>query len=199
MEGYKMQGSGRRPSHSRSRSISRSLSKAAWHIEHVFGSANQTRRASSRADQDEEALRWAALEKLPTYARLRTSIIQYIAESAGGEHGSDKVVRKEVDVRKLDVNDRQQFIDRLFRVAEEDNERFLRKFRNRIEKGENRTTLLFSPSHSRELHYRSPILRPQTLYLTLQDLANENRSSHNMDLRATRVEARLCFFTANKH
>ncbi|CAL5443911.1 unnamed protein product [Camellia sinensis] len=128
MEVDKMQGSGRRPSHS-----------------NVFGSANQTRRASSRADQDEEALRWAALEKLPTYARLRTSIIQYIAESAGVEHRSDKVVRKEVDVRKLDVNDRQQFIDRLFRVAEEDNERFLTKFRNRIENGRDQ------PSNSRTL------------------------------------------------
>ncbi|GMQ08540.1 hypothetical protein CsSME_00052220 [Camellia sinensis var. sinensis] len=131
MEVDKMQGSGRR---SRSRSISRSRSKAAWSIEDVFGSANHTRRASSRADEDEEALRWAALEKLPTYARLRTSIIQSITESEGGEHGNDKVVHKEVDVRKLDVNDRQQFIDRLFRVAEEDNEKFLRKFRNRIEK-----------------------------------------------------------------
>ncbi|KAL7162523.1 hypothetical protein ACSBR2_042921 [Camellia fascicularis] len=135
MEVDKMQGSGRRSrSQSRSRSISRSLSKAAWSIEDVFGSANHTRRASSRADEDEEALRWAALEKLPTYARLRTSIIQSITKSEGGEHGNDKVVHKEVDVRKLDVNDRQQFIDRLFRVAEEDNEKFLRKFRNRIEK-----------------------------------------------------------------
>ncbi|KAI6671874.1 hypothetical protein NL676_006759 [Syzygium grande] len=33
----------------------------------------------------------------------------------------------------MDLNDRQQFIDRIFKVAEEDNERFLRKLRNRID------------------------------------------------------------------
>ncbi|KAK4410534.1 ABC transporter G family member 36, partial [Sesamum angolense] len=89
-------------------------------------SMDSGRRRSVRAEEDEEALRWAALEKLPTYDRLRKSVFKTFVET--------KVVHREVDVRKLDVNDRQEFIDRFFRVAEEDNEKFLKKLRNRIDK-----------------------------------------------------------------
>ncbi|PSS07401.1 ABC transporter G family member 36 like [Actinidia chinensis var. chinensis] len=134
MEADKAWGPGRQPSHkyksrSRNMSLSRSASRAAnWTMEDVFGGPNPIRR-SINADEDEEALRWAAIEKLPTYSRLRTSIIKSFMEN-----GDKKVVHKEVDVRNLDLNDRQEFIDRLFRVAEEDNEKFLQKFRNRIEK-----------------------------------------------------------------
>lgn len=122
----------------RSRSISRSMSRNSWRMEDVFamGSTPQSRRMS-RAEEDEEALRWAALEKLPTYDRLRTSIIMSYLETSNNNTSSvrnKEEVHKEVDVRKLDMNDRQQFIDRLFKVAEEDNEKFLRKFRNRIDK-----------------------------------------------------------------
>ncbi|KAI5651241.1 hypothetical protein M9H77_37246 [Catharanthus roseus] len=108
----------------------RTASRRNWGVEiDVFGSQN--RRSSTRADEDEEALRWAALEKLPTYDRLRKTVIKSFIEHE--VHGN-KVVHKEVDVRKLDVNDRQDFIDRLFKVAEEDNAKFLTKFRNRIDK-----------------------------------------------------------------
>ncbi|XP_028073150.1 ABC transporter G family member 35-like isoform X2 [Camellia sinensis] len=106
---------------SRSGSIRRS-------IEDVFGASWR----SSRAEEDEEALRWAALQKLPTYSRLRTSILKSFVES--GDNGDKVAVHKEMDVRKLDMHDRQQLIDSLFRVAEEDNEKFLIKFRNRIQK-----------------------------------------------------------------
>ncbi|KAA8541752.1 hypothetical protein F0562_022904 [Nyssa sinensis] len=133
MEVEKVRGSGRRTSREMNRSISRSISRASWTMEDVFASANHTRRIS-RADEDEEALRWAALEKLPTYDRLRTSIMKSFLENENQGSNNDKVVHKEVDVRKLDMNDRQQFIDRIFKVAEEDNEKFLKKFRNRIDK-----------------------------------------------------------------
>ncbi|TKY48211.1 ABC transporter G family member 35 [Spatholobus suberectus] len=114
-----------------SRSISRSLSRTSWGMEGVFASGRYSRRTSN-VDEDEEALRWAAIEKLPTYDRLRTSILQTYAE---GDHARpDTLQHREVDVRKLGVNERQEFIDRIFRVAEEDNEKYLRKFRNRIEK-----------------------------------------------------------------
>ncbi|KAG5229116.1 ABC transporter family member [Salix suchowensis] len=73
--------SGRRPSHSNlSRSISRSLSRASWNMEDMFSVGRQSRR-SSLVDEDEEALKWAAIEKLPTYNRLRTSIIKSFAET----------------------------------------------------------------------------------------------------------------------
>lgn len=121
--------------HSHSRSISRSFSRASWSMEEVFVSASHSRR-SSHVDEDEEALKWAAIEKLPTYDRLRTSIIKSSVETEpeGHHNNNNKVVHKEVDVLKLDINDRQNFIDRIFKVAEEDNEKFLKKFRSRIDK-----------------------------------------------------------------
>ncbi|CAA2949075.1 ABC transporter G family member 36-like [Olea europaea subsp. europaea] len=114
---------------SRSRTTGRSLSRANWNVEDVFSVS--TNRRSIRAEEDEEALRWAALEKLPTYDRLRKTVLKYFEETANKDN---KVVHKEVDVRKLDMNDRQEFIDRLFKVAEEDNEKFLRKFRDRVDR-----------------------------------------------------------------
>lgn len=101
-------------------------------MEEVFASGRYSRR-SSHVDEDEEALKWAAIEKLPTYDRLRTSIMQTFRED-DQTHGNNKAQHKEVDVRKLGVNDRQQIIDKIFKVAEEDNEKFLRKFKNRTDK-----------------------------------------------------------------
>ncbi|OIW15880.1 hypothetical protein TanjilG_04415 [Lupinus angustifolius] len=111
-----------------SRSISRSLSRSGWRMEEVFASGRYSRRTST-VDEDEEALKWAAIEKLPTYDRLRTSILQTHVE------GTEITERaREVDVRKLDGNERQQIIDKIFKVAEEDNEKYLKKFRNRVER-----------------------------------------------------------------
>ncbi|KAL5976778.1 hypothetical protein ACLOJK_021111 [Asimina triloba] len=114
-----------------SRSFSRSMSRSNWGMEDVFSRSAGSRRSLGGIDDDEEALRWAALEKLPTYDRLRTSIFKSYIES---ENQQSRLVHKEVDVRKLNVEDRQAFIEQIFKVAEEDNEKFLRKFRNRIER-----------------------------------------------------------------
>ncbi|KAJ9179246.1 hypothetical protein P3X46_011056 [Hevea brasiliensis] len=120
--------SSRRASHNMSRSISRSFSRS---MEDVFSGGRYSRRSSRHAEEDEEALKWAAIEKLPTYDRLRTTIMKSFVEN---ELQGTKMVHKEVDVSKLDMNDRQMFIDMIFKVAEEDNEKFLRKFRQRIDK-----------------------------------------------------------------
>ncbi|KAM1965448.1 hypothetical protein ACFX15_045785 [Malus domestica] len=113
-------------SHERHRSFSRS-------VEDVILSATHSRR-NSRMEEEEEALTWAAIERLPTYNRLRTSIIKSFVETDAQGNNNNKVVRKEVDVLKLDLIDRQKFIDGTFKIAEEDNERFLKKFRSRIDK-----------------------------------------------------------------
>ncbi|KAK9066226.1 hypothetical protein SSX86_013547 [Deinandra increscens subsp. villosa] len=116
------------------RSIGRSLSRAAGSlgIEDVFsisGAGSRHTRSSRHSVEDEEALRWAALEKLSTYNRLRTTIFKpnYIQQ----EMPTDKML---LDVSELDPNARQQFIDSIFKVAEDDNGRFLRKFRDRVDK-----------------------------------------------------------------
>ncbi|KAJ0985631.1 hypothetical protein J5N97_003987 [Dioscorea zingiberensis] len=78
---------------------------------------------SSRDEDDEEALKWAALEKLPTYDRVRKGILTLSA----GEH-------REVDVQSLGIQERKHLLERLVRVAEEDNEKFLFKLKDRMDR-----------------------------------------------------------------
>ncbi|CAN8278879.1 unnamed protein product [Cochlearia groenlandica] len=111
------------------RSISRSVSRASRNFEDVF-SAGGSRRTQSVND-DEEALKWAAIEKLPTYNRLRTTLMSAVVED---DVYGNQILSKEVDVTKLDGEDRQKFIDMVFKVAEQDNERILTKLRNRIDR-----------------------------------------------------------------
>ncbi|XP_058112249.1 pleiotropic drug resistance protein 1-like [Magnolia sinica] len=77
---------------------------------------------SHHEEDDEEALKWAALEKLPTYDRLRKGILTV----APGD-------LREVDIQSLGTQERKILLDRLIKVAEEDNEKFLLKMKNRID------------------------------------------------------------------
>lgn len=82
---------------------------------------------SVREEDDEEALRWAAIEKLPTYDRMRKGILT--AGAGAGAGGFE-----EVDIQGLGMQERKNLIERLVRTAEEDNERFLLKLRDRMER-----------------------------------------------------------------
>ncbi|NP_001275356.1 pleiotropic drug resistance protein 1-like [Solanum tuberosum] len=82
-------------------------------------------RSSSREDyDDEEALRWAALEKLPTYRRIRRGLL--LEEEEGQS--------REVDITKLDLIERRNLLDRLVKIADEDNEKLLMKLKQRIDR-----------------------------------------------------------------
>ncbi|XP_073141601.1 pleiotropic drug resistance protein 1-like [Henckelia pumila] len=76
---------------------------------------------SSREENDEEALKWAALEKLPTYDRLRKGILL-------GSRG-DPI---EIDVTDLGFQERKKLLDRLVN-ATDDNKTFLMKLKDRID------------------------------------------------------------------
>ncbi|MCO5610340.1 hypothetical protein L7F22_064576 [Adiantum nelumboides] len=89
-------------------------------------SDNYISRASSRND-DDEALKWAALEKLPTYSRLRKGFLKNL-DPAGS------VTHEEVDIAKLGFAEKQQLLEKVVRDIENDNERFLHKLRERINK-----------------------------------------------------------------
>ncbi|KAJ0755439.1 putative ABC-type xenobiotic transporter [Helianthus annuus] len=78
---------------------------------------------SSREEDDEEALKWASLEKLPTFDRLRKGLLF-------GSTGESN----EVDVDNLGPEDRKHLLDRLVKVADEDNEKFLLKLRSRLDR-----------------------------------------------------------------
>eukprot|EP01018_Ginkgo_biloba_P026509 Gb_37006 [translate_table: standard] len=91
--------------------------------ESVFSLASSTR----THHDEEEALKWAAIEKLPTYDRLRTSILKNI-------HERGDVLHDQIDVRSIELETRQQLMERLVKVADQDNERFLNKLRRRIDR-----------------------------------------------------------------
>ncbi|GLJ08411.1 hypothetical protein SUGI_0088210 [Cryptomeria japonica] len=95
------------------------------------------RSTEDSVEDDEQNLMWAAIEKLPTYNRLRTSIL-FQSDTQNGH--VDAIVAgktqipKEVDVRKLEPMERKMFIEKVLQVTEEDNEKFLKKLRARIDK-----------------------------------------------------------------
>lgn len=79
-------------------------------------------RRSSRDEDDEEALKWAALEKLPTVDRLRKGILV-------GSKGPE-----EVDVQDLGYEDKKKLVEKLVKNVDEDNDKFLRKLKSRIDR-----------------------------------------------------------------
>ena len=99
----------------------------------VYFSGGSSRQRSGAESDDEEALRWAALEKLPTYDRVRRAILPPLdgEPPASASAAAGKGV---VDVHGLGPRERRALIERLVRVADEDNERFLLKLKDRLER-----------------------------------------------------------------
>ncbi|KAL6967069.1 Pleiotropic drug resistance protein 2 [Sarracenia purpurea var. burkii] len=87
-----------------------------------------TRNSTRRQEVDEEEeLKWAAIERLPTYDRVRKGMLQQ-AMSNG------RMVRNEVDVANLGEQDKRQLMESILKVVEEDNEKFLRRLRARTDR-----------------------------------------------------------------
>jgi hypothetical protein len=78
---------------------------------------------SSLEEDDEESLKWAAIERLPTKRRIRTGIL---TEAEGQA--------KEVDIQSLRFQQVKNLLDKLVKNAEEDNENFLLRLKNRIDR-----------------------------------------------------------------
>ncbi|XP_078428059.1 ABC transporter G family member 39-like isoform X2 [Wolffia australiana] len=77
---------------------------------------------SSRSIEEDEALKWAAIEKLPTFTRVRRGILTLQGQKP-----------KEVDIQSLGQEERRLLLQRLSHLAE-DNEKFLWKLKNRMDR-----------------------------------------------------------------
>lgn len=101
-----------------------------WSMEELYFSATEGSKRSSHAEgEDGDAIRLAVLEKLPTFERLQTAFwVSYDIENQQND------VQKQVNVRNLDAHAQQQIIETLFKVAEVDNGRILRKIRDRFDR-----------------------------------------------------------------
>ncbi|KAK0570618.1 hypothetical protein LWI29_004030 [Acer saccharum] len=82
-----------------------------------------SRSSRGNEEDDEDALKWAALEKLPTYLRIQRGIL---TEAEGPT--------REIDIKSLGWIERRNLIERLVKIAEEDNEKFLLKLKERIDR-----------------------------------------------------------------
>ncbi|KAI3899026.1 hypothetical protein MKW92_017748 [Papaver armeniacum] len=78
-------------------------------------------------EEDEEELKWAAIERLPTYDRVRKSVLSSVMDNG-------KIRYSEVDVAKLGAHDKKQLMSGILKVVEEDNEKFLQRLRNRVDR-----------------------------------------------------------------
>ncbi|MCL7045571.1 hypothetical protein MKW94_009630 [Papaver nudicaule] len=78
-------------------------------------------------EEDEEELKWAAIERLPTYDRVRKSVISSVMDDG-------KTCHSEIDVSKLGVHDKRQIMDVILKAAEEDNGKFLQRLRDRLDR-----------------------------------------------------------------
>lgn len=81
-------------------------------------------RPSREEDNEAATLKWAALERLPTYQRIRRGILT----NAEGDQA------REIDVQTLASQEREALLDRLVGISEKDNEKFLLKLKDRIER-----------------------------------------------------------------
>ncbi|OMP00185.1 ABC-2 type transporter [Corchorus olitorius] len=83
---------------------------------------------SFRQEDDEEALKWAAIERLPTFARVRKGLLT----TPNGE-------TSEIEIPKLGFKERKSLMERLIKDTESDNERsralpsFFNFYANKVE------------------------------------------------------------------
>ena len=82
---------------------------------------------SSMEEDDEVRLQWAAIERLPTFKRIKTSLFE--ASNANGDKG-----KRVTDVTKLGAAERHLFIQKLLKHVENDNLRLLQNLRERIDR-----------------------------------------------------------------
>ncbi|XP_054800906.1 ABC transporter G family member 39-like [Prosopis cineraria] len=78
-------------------------------------------------EDDEEDLKWAAVERLPTFERLRKGILKQVLDDG-------KVVRDEVDITKLAMREKKLLMENILKLIDEDNEALLRRLRDRIDR-----------------------------------------------------------------
>lgn len=99
-----------------------------WAADAPFSRSGSWREADDEAD----ALRWAALQRLPTVARARRGLLRSPAPSEGVGPAEGDDVLCEVDVAGLSSGDRTALVDRLL-ADSGDAEHFFRRIRSRFD------------------------------------------------------------------
>ncbi|KAK7377262.1 hypothetical protein VNO80_02684 [Phaseolus coccineus] len=77
--------------------------------------------STSEREEDEETLKCVAIERLLARACTKRNVLNQVEGKA-----------EEVDTKQLELSERKSLLERLVKIAEEDNERFLLKLRERM-------------------------------------------------------------------
>lgn len=113
--------------------LARQMSSRSWRrstsIREMWNEPDVFQRSSRRPlpMDDEKELRWAAIERLPTYDRMRKGVLTQVMSNG-------RMVHNEVDMTRLGTQDKKKLMDSILKVVEEDNEKFLRRLRNRTDR-----------------------------------------------------------------
>jgi len=84
-----------------------------------------SRSGRSNEQDNEEDLKWATIERLPTLERIREGMLRVVLDNG-------KVLHCQVDVAHLRLQDKNHLLERVLKFVDDDNEIFLRKLRDRI-------------------------------------------------------------------
>ncbi|KAJ1264617.1 hypothetical protein BS78_08G013200 [Paspalum vaginatum] len=86
-----------------------------------------------KGDEEEVELKWAAIQRLPTYDRLHTSLLRLHGGGGDGD-GEPAAALQVVDVRRLGAAERRMVVDALIANIHRDNLRLLREQRRRMDR-----------------------------------------------------------------
>ncbi|BFG34642.1 hypothetical protein CerSpe_209160 [Prunus speciosa] len=108
----------------------RSASNMSWRtisLKDMWNEQPDVFKRSGAAEEEEEELKWAAIERLPTFERMRKGMMRQVMSDG-------RVVHDEVDLTKLRTEDKKQLMDSILKVVEDDNEKFLKRLRDRTDR-----------------------------------------------------------------
>ncbi|XP_057470461.1 pleiotropic drug resistance protein 2-like isoform X2 [Actinidia eriantha] len=111
-------------------SVNSSASRRGWasgSLREAFTAPGGDVFQRSGREDDEDELKWAAIERLPTYDRLKKGILKQVLDNG-------TVFHAEVDVANLGLQDKKHLMESILQVVEDDNERFLRRLRDRTDR-----------------------------------------------------------------
>ena len=92
-----------------------------------FRSSSSSSNEHEHEAEAEHALQWAEIQRLPTFKRLRSSLVDEDGEAV-------KKGKKVADVTKLGAMERHLMIEKLIKHIENDNLKLLKKIRKRMDR-----------------------------------------------------------------
>ncbi|XP_028768400.1 pleiotropic drug resistance protein 2-like [Neltuma alba] len=93
----------------------------------LMGRPENVFQRSRKEDDDEEELKWASIERLPTYDRMKKGILKQVLDNG-------RINYEEVDITKLGMQEKKILLESILKTVDEDNEKFLHRLRDRIDR-----------------------------------------------------------------